>query len=290
MYSRLAGVFISAFIFVFPLFALSAINTSELHILPDGSLTAKSVVVYQKVGGNLFCRVAWGETFIRMTVLVHPDTEITKKFGGKATIDDIKEGDTLEIAGVLSDGTGNMIVKAKKVKNLSVTTESKNISGTIAQINTASSTVTVAAKGLGAVKVSLVPNGIIQKGVRTISFSELAVNDKVLNATGTYDFSTKTLSATLIEIFQDKKIFAPKVFQGAVTSLSGTEVPATFGFTSAGKSYTVYVSSSTKLTSKSKSVIALSRIAVGDRVSVSGSIKETNLSEITATAVRDLAF
>lgn len=290
MHLRLVGVFISAFIFVFPLSALSAVNTSELHILPDGSLSAKSVVVFQKSGSNLFCRVAWGETFIRMTVLVHTDTEITKKFGGKSTVDEIKEGDTLEISGLLSDGTGNMVVKAKKIKNVALTEEAKVISGPITRVSLASSSLAVNAKGIGLVQVILSQGGVIQKGARTISLTDVAAGDTLIGASGVYNFSTQTLTTSLLEIFQDKKMFAPKTFAGTISSIAGATLPTSISLTSGGKTYTVTVSQSTKLMSKSRATTSLSRMVVGDSVLVYGSIRENNFSEINAISVRDLAF
>lgn len=284
------GIFISALFFVFPLSASALVNTSELHILPDGSLSAKSVVVFQKAGNNFFCRVAWGDTFIRMTVLVHADTEITKKFGGKAVADDIQEGDTLEVSGLLSDGTGNLVVKAKKVKNVSVVKEAKTIAGTITKIDTASSTAVVAVKGLGTVKVVLSQGGIIQKGLRTISLVELAPGDKLLSSAGIYDFSTMTLTTSLLEIYQDKKEFLPRTFSGTIVSFAGTALPTTAMVASGGKNYTVYLSESTKLMRKSREVVSLSRMTVGDSVLIYGSIREANFSEISALSIRDLAF
>lgn len=289
-HSRVVSVLISVFTFVFPLSALSAVNTSELHILPDGSLTSKSVVVYQKAGSNFFCRVAWGDTFIRMTVLVHADTEITKKFGGKATVDEIKEGDTLEIVGILSDGTGNLVVKAKKIKNLALTAEAKTISGLITRVSVASSSLAVNAKGVGAVQVVLSPGGVIQKGARTIALTDVGVGDTLLGASGVYNFSTLTLTTSLLEIFQDKKMFAPKAFAGTIESIAGASLPTSITMTSSGKTYTVALSQSTKLMSKSRATTSLSRMVVGDSILVYGSIKETNLSEISAISVRDLAF
>lgn len=286
----LAGIFISALFCVFPLSASALVNTSELHILPDGSLSAKSVVVFQKAGSNFFCRVAWGDTFIRMTVLVHTDTEITKKFGGKGTVDDIKEGDTIEISGLLSDGTGNLVVKAKKVRNVSVTKESKAISGTITRIDTASSTAVVTVKDLGSVKAVLSEGGIIQKGKRTIGLSELRVGDTLLGASGVFDFSTLTLTTSLFEIHQDKKEFLPQTFSGTIVSFAGTTLPASVVVASRGKNYTVYLSESSKVMRKSREVVALTRMAVGDSVLIYGSIRETNLSEISAISIRDLAF
>lgn len=263
---------------------------SELHILPDGSLTSKAVVVTQKAGSNLFCRVAWGNTFIRLTILLHDDTEVTKKFGGKATANDIREGDMLEVSGLLSDGTGNLIVAAKKIKDLTLTTEAKQMTGTVTGVDFQAAVVKVSVKGSGVIKMALSASATIQKGKRTISLGEIAPGDKVLTASGTYDYLTQTLNVTSMEVYQDKKIFAPRSFTGKITSISATTLPTTLVMAFGAKTYTVYLSETTKILSKSKAATQLSRVAVGDDATVLGSIKEENLNEILATQVRDLAF
>ena len=282
-------LFLLLFSIAVPL-SVHAENISELHILPDGSLSAKGVVVTQKAGANFFCRVAWGDTFIRLTVLVHDDTAITRKYGGKAVVADMREGDKLEVAGLLSDGTGNLIINAKKVVDLSLTTEQKNISGTVTSIDLSKNVLGVTAKGLGSIKVALSTETPIQKGVRSIQIHELAVGDKVLSASGVYDYPTVTLNASSLEIYQDKKVFSPRSFEGTLVSLSGTVLPASAVVSVDGKTYTMYLSAATKITNKARTAVVLSRVAVGDKVSILGSVKETNLSEVSVTSLRDLAF
>ena len=264
---------------------------SELHILPDGTLSSKGVLVTQKAGSNLFCRIAWGNTFIRMTVLLHDDTAITRKYGGKATVEDVKDGDLLEVSGLLSDGTGNLIVNAKKVKDLSIVSESKDIAnGVISSIDLNKNVLSVTVKGLGAIKLALSTETPIKKGIRTIQIGELAVGDKILTTSGIYDYPTTTLNVAGMEVYQDKKVFLPKTFEGVIAQLNSTVLPTTLTLLSGSKTYTVFLSATTTLTSKSKASIDLTRAASGDKVKVQGSIRESDLGEIVARSFQDLSF
>lgn len=285
------GVMMAVALFVGTPFAVHAEAISELHILPDGSLSSKAVVVMQKAGSNLFCRIAWGNTFIRMTVLLHDDTAITRKYGGKSVQDDIREGDLLEVSGQLSDGTGNLIVNAKKVKDLSLVSEPKDITNAVlSSIDLNKNVLGVTVKSLGAIKLALSTETPIKKGIRTITLQELVVGDKILTASGVYDYPTSTLNVTSMEVYQDKSVFLPKTFDGVIAQLNGTALPTTLMLSSGGKTYTVYLSATTTLISKSKAAIELTRAASGDKVKVQGNIKESNLTEIVARSFQDLAF
>lgn len=277
-------------LFIFTPMVASAAEPGELHISPTGTVSVKSAVVMQIAGTNLFTRVQWGDTFIRLTILLQKDTVISRKFGGKAVPADIREGDVLTVEGQLVDGTGNLQIKAKKLIDHLLVSENKEISGTITAVDRSKNIATVAAKSLGSIKVALSADLPIKKGARTIYANELVVGDKILTAAGMYDFPTKTLNVSSMEVYQDKKLFAQRTFEGSVQTVSGASAPAVLAVTIGNATYSVYVSATTTVMSKSRSPVSVSRIAIGDKVLILGKLRETNLLEIDATSVRDLAF
>ena len=285
------GVLISALLFV-PALALAA-PSSEIHITPDGAFTAKNVVVMQKSesGSTFFSRVMWGDIFLRITVLTAPDNaqeKITKNNGGAATYTDVKVGDLLNVEGTLSPGADTLLIKATAVRDLSLNVESKSISGTIKTLNVLLNNFTLTDKKLGAITVVAPYN--IQKGARVISVGELAAGDKVLSASGSFDYSTKTFTAESMEVYQDKSVFKARNFQGTLKSLSGTALP-TIAVIAVGKTdYTVYLPASATVMRKNRAATALQRFTLGDTVRFYGAIRQINLQEIDASLIRNLAF
>ena len=275
-------------VFAFP--AHAANPPSEISIKPDGTFFATNVVVMQKsekVGANLFSRVTWGSVFLRITVLAS-SAKIIKNNGGSATVEDIQIGDILDVEGTLAPGADTLLINATSIRDLSLNIESKNISGIIKTLNATLNTLTLMDKKLGAITVVAPYN--IQKGARTISAGELVVGDKVLSASGSFDYSTKTFTAENMEVYQDKSIFKAQNFQGTLKSLSGTALPTSAVITVGKTDYTIYLAASAKMMSKNKAATTLQRFTVGDKVRFYGAIRQTNLFEIDAEIIRNLNF
>ena len=263
---------------------------SEISIKPDGTFFATNVIVMQKsekAGTNLFSRVTWGSVFLRITVLAS-SAKIIKNNGGSATVEDIRVGDILSVKGTLAPGADSLVINALEVRDLSLNVESKNISGIIKMLNVPLNSFTLTDKKLGA--VSVVAPYKIQKGARTISVGELAVGDKILSATGSFDYATKTFTASDMEVYQDKSIFKAQIFQGPLKSLSSASLPANVAVTVGKNDYTVYLPATATVMSKNKAATALQRFTVGDKVRFYGAIRQTNLFEIDAEIIRNLNF
>ena len=263
---------------------------SEISIKPDGTFFATNVIVMQKsekAGTNLFSRVTWGSVFLRITVLAF-SAKIIKNNGGSATVEDIRVGDILSVKGTLAPGADSLVINALEVRDLSLNVESKNISGIIKMLNVPLNSFTLTDKKLGA--VSVVAPYKIQKGARTISVGELAVGDKILSATGSFDYATKTFTASDMEVYQDKSIFKAQNFQGTLKSLSNASLPANVAVTVGKNDYTVYLPATATVMSKNKAATALQRFTVGDKVRFYGAIRQTNLFEIDAEIIRNLNF
>ena len=270
-----------------------AAPASEIHINQDGKLTAKNVIVMQKSesGSAFFSRVAWGDIFLRITVLSTPNgtaANITKNNGGPATYGDVKVGDLLNVEGTLSPGADSLLINATTIRDLSLNVETKSIAGIIKTVNTTLNTLTLTDKKLGAITVVAPHN--IQKGARTITVGELVVGDKILSASGSYDYATKTFTASTMEVYQDKSVFKAQNFQGTLKSLSGTALPTTAVVAVGKNDYTVYLPASATVMSKNKAATTLQRFTAGDTVRFYGSIRQINLQEIDASLIRNLAF
>ncbi len=267
---------------------VSADVVSELHILPSGAFSAKNLTVIQKSNSTLFCRATWGFAFIRITVITNASTTVTKNHGEIATVGDVSTGDIIDIEGTFPTASETVTVQASSIRDQALERESKTFSGTIQSIDPSLASFTLLNKSA---TTSIVLTGAgIKKGVRTIAPNELAAGDKILSASGTYDYPSNTLTATAVEVFQNKAIFAPKNFQGTLKSISGTTLPTTLIITVDGTDYTAYLSASTGVLNNAKKPAKLVRFAAGDTVRIYGATRESNLSEIDAEVLRDLNF
>lgn len=265
---------------------------SDIHITPDGKFSATNVVVFQKAGtSNFFSRVTWNDAYVRVTVLAHSDTVITKAHGEPASVNDIREKDVLDVEGRLSSGEGALTIYATRIRDTALQVESKTLSGTVVSTDPANSSLVLSNKIFGATTtVMLAPSATIQKGVRTISLSELVPGDRIPSVSGSYDYSKNIFSASLVEVYQDKSIFVPRNFQGTLKSVSTTALPAMLTITVGNADYTVYLAGSSSVLRNNKKPTTLSRFVVGDTVRLYGAIRQTNFSEIDASIARDLNF
>ncbi|MES2014678.1 MAG: hypothetical protein V4437_02590 [Patescibacteria group bacterium] len=279
-------------IFLVPAFSYAATDaTSELHITADGTVSAKNLYVMQKPGNTaMYARAKWGQTFIRVTVFLSPTTSLMRNHGGTLSAFDIGEGDLLNVEGTIAIGAEDVVINAKKVRDMSLETEPKTFAGTISSVNLGASSFMLKSPALGNTTVTISTSTLIRKGVRTIMFSEIAVGDKVLSASGLYDFKTKTLNATSTEIFQTKTTFILRDFKGTLTAISGSALPTILSVTVGNIPYTVYLNEKSLLLSKSKTPAELTRFVVGDAVRFHGAIRQTNLREVDADSISDLNF
>jgi len=270
---------------------VAAATQPELHITTNGSFVAKNVSVYQKSGTTLFCRATWGNAFVRFTVFTTPDlvpAQILRNHGGTTTIDEIEQGDLISVEGSLVPVADSLQINAKKITDFNLNKEPKVVSGVISK--TTLGALTLVTKTLGTVVLSFSTDTTITKGVRTLDPSQLSVGDKVLSASGTFNYASSTFAVSKMDVFQDKSVFLPRTFSGTIRSISGTSLPASIIVDTASASYTVYLGASAKVQSKTKSATDLSRFAAGDKVTVMGSIRQDNLANIDATLIRDLNF
>lgn len=283
---RTAGVIV-ALLSLLPLSASAA--SSEIHFTTDGKLTAKNLTVFQKSGNNLFTRATWDKAFIRVTVIPNASTTVTKAHGEIGTLAEIKEQDILDVEGSLVPGADTIVINVSAIRDHNLQTAGKTLTGTILSIDQNARLFTINDKSFGRTSVA-VSGASIMKGVRSITFSDLKVGDKVTFATGAYDYAHATLTADSIAIYQDTSVFKPQNFQGTLKSLSGTTLPATAVITVGKTDYTVYFAADTAVLNNARRSTTLTRFVAGDTVRFYGAIRETNLTEVDSDTFRDLNF
>lgn len=268
----------------------TAYAASELSILPSGELSVKRLTVLQLAGKNLFARANWGTAFIRVTVLVNDSTKITKSHGDPGVLSDLKVGDVLDVDGTLSSSAESIIVGATAIRNTSADVAQKSVSGKIISVNGSALTMVVSDSTLGQVTVAVPASVPITKGARSIEFSDIGAGDRVVSASGMYDYQSNTFTANTLEIYQDSTVFLPRNFQGTLKSISGKALPVSMVVTVDGVDYTVYFDQKATVLKKDKSAATLARFVAGDTVRFWGAIRKTNLTEVDGEIVRDLNF
>lgn len=281
---RSIGVSLAVLCAIVPAFAAAAV--SQISIGQDGSFSGTNLTIFQKAGTNLFTRATWGQAFLRLVILSNASTNITKDHGGVATIADLAEQDVISVNGTLATGADSIVVNASSIQDTTLQNESRTVAGFITSIDPNAHTFSLSDKTLGNIAIAVSSSTSMLKGSRYISFSELSVGDKILSSAGAFDFVSRTLAASEVEVYQDPTVFAPRNFEGKLLSISTT----TLSVLSGGTTYTVYLSQNGTILSKNRTTASLGRFVAGDTVRLWGAMRKTNLTEIDANIVRDLNF
>lgn len=280
-------------LFFLPILAIADAR-SEINIDSNGKMSIKNlkVTMVPEPGKSKFfyARAVWDNVFIRITVLTNDKTDISKKYGEKASVFDIKDGDILSVEGILPSSSDTLNVQASKIVDLSLEREDKEVSGKVIAMMTSPYGFTIRSSKGNIIGVNILGGTTITKGARAITRSELAPGDTVLSVKGTFDYTNSTIDAASIEVYQDKGVFKPRNFQGILVSISGAALPVTAVVLTEGKQYTVYLPSTAGILNKAKGKTNLTRFVAGDAVRFYGTVRKTNLSEIDADVMRNLNF
>lgn len=266
-------------LFVLPPVVFAAEESGELSVSRSGKVSIKGAKVFQTAGTNFFIRIYWKDVFLRATVVTDARTSITKRYGEKATTADIKEGDIIDVEGAFPASAETLLIQATSIVDHALQRESLVTRGTVVSASPESdefkmrtwrgTLITVTASGAS-----------MKKGIIPIGVAKLATGDKILEVSGTYDFSTKTLAATKVDVWQDPSVFAPHNFQGKIKSISATTLPAEITVSLTKKDYIVSIGAETALMNKNREPISLSRFLVGDTVRFYGTVREDNLDRV----------
>ncbi|HRY62785.1 MAG TPA: hypothetical protein P5056_03390 [Candidatus Paceibacterota bacterium] len=245
---------------------------SDIKIDTAGNISAQNVKIIQFAGNTIYGRLFWEESSIRITVKTDK-ASITKKYGEKMAVSEMKLDDRLNVDGSLEIGTDNLTVIAKTIKNVSDQNQAGKFSGIITGpaapygflLKTDSGeTITLAANS------SLV----VDKGNRRLGYNDIKVGDRVLEVEGVLNRANNILDAKRVKIYIDLSVFNGRNYQGILKSLSGTELPTTATVTVGGRDYTVKLGAKTSVLNNKKYATKLSRFVIGDTVRFYGAIPE----------------
>jgi hypothetical protein len=172
------------------------------------------------------------------------------KAGQTISLSDLKVGDRISFReSRQSDGS---------YKITSITVLVPTASGTVSSVG--ASSVTITQSGGSSKTLTLTGSTTYTQGGATVSQSALVVGVRI-SAQGTVD-SAGNFTATSV-------VIAPSVVQGTVASKTATTIVVT---TTAGKTVTVNVSSSTKYSVRGVSSPTLADVAVGYRIAAEGTL------------------
>ena len=148
----------------------------------------------QIAGSTLFTRATWGTTFLRMTILTGASTAFSKSHGESSALSEVKVGDILDIEGALVVSTDNLSINASKIRDHSLDKETKSLIGYVSAVNVASSTFSLVNATFGTTAVRVSTSTIVKKGSKTIGLADIVKNDKVLSASGSYDYTSVNIT------------------------------------------------------------------------------------------------
>lgn len=296
MVIAMPALFLGA-IFIAPEIGLAQSNTSSssapessIAIDRDGKTSVSGAIVKQIAGTNIFAESRFGSASVRWVLTTKPTTKIVKRFGEAITVAAMKEGDVLNFSGVLDASSSSLLVQTSLITDWSRTDGSAVFSGTVSALSSGDGSFTLQTKDKGAIKVTASSTVMVIKGKFRPAFSEIKVGDRISAASGVYNYTAGNLSATVLEIYQDKGIFLPRNFQGKLKSVSLDTSPKTMIVAIDGKDYTVQISADAPVLNALRVLVSLQRFVVGDTVRIYGMIKDDDLSVINAELVRNVSL
>jgi hypothetical protein len=261
---------------------------ATISITEKGDVKVKNIVIFQIAGSTFFARTYWGEAFVRWTVRTNKDTNLVKRFGGKAKLSEIAVGDVLDVEGSLLSGADSLNINATDIRDISLEKEEGSFSGKVVKADSAAGNfVMITDSGL-TLTVDVGSNVSIKKGVIFIPLSKVVPGDVVLFVSGSYLQPTQTIEATNVEIYQTPDLFKPRNFQGILKNVSGPDLPATLIVTVGAIDYNVVLDSKAQVFTAKKKLTKLQRFVVGDTVRFYGSIREAEQTTVDAEVVRNL--
>ncbi len=254
------------------------INTpkSEIYINKDGKISIVGAKIIQFAGSTIYARVIWGNAFIRIMLKTNQNTAITRRYGESIKVSNLASGDYLSVEGSLESNSDSLSIVASTIKDLSDLTQQNNFSGTITSIDSSYNSFYMSSNTLGSIKVVLSPSTSITLGSRIVDAYHLKVGNKIISATGIYDYGTNTLKTDKMTVYLDMSIFKARNYSGTLKSMSSKTLPSTLIVTIGSKDYTVKLSANTWVINNKRKTIYLSRFLEGDSVVFYGALQETD--------------
>lgn len=99
--------------------AAAMLSAPEMQVGSNGKVIVRGAKVTALSGSAISAQLAFGSFTTNWTVKTDANTEFIHRFGGKASLADVKVGDTLSFSGTLDTGAAAATVNAKVVKDWS---------------------------------------------------------------------------------------------------------------------------------------------------------------------------
>lgn len=280
-------IFLTLLVFIFPFLALAG---SEVHITKDGVANVTGVKVMQQAGTTFYTRLIWGDSFVRMLVKTNMSTKFYRATGEATTINEVRDGDYLDIIGELESGTSGLTLVATSIKNSSVQKEQASFPGKVLSINLQARSFVMDTKSVGQVTIQATTTTVFQKGSRTLDLEHLKVGDTIVKASGDYDLSTKVMIATYVRTFVDPNMYKPKTFEGKLSAIISSTTPAVIKINISGIDYIVNLNPNAQILNKVRSSITMVRFVSGDNIRVYGALREVDEPIIDADIIRNTSL
>lgn len=260
---------------------------SEVHITKDGLATLTVVKVMQQAGTTFYTRLYWGDSFVRMILKTNSRTKYYRATGEATTINEISEGNSLDVTGELESGTNGLSLIAFTIRNSSVQKEWSTFSGKVSNVDLNVRSLILQTKANGDITVLTSTTTVFTKGSRTLDLEHVKVGDNITKVSGDYDLSTKILVATNINTFVDQNYYKPKLFEGKLVEVTSTTTPISIKVSLSGVVYTINISDKTVVLNKARNNVSLSRFVAGDNIRIYGAIREVDEPIIDVEVVRN---
>ncbi|MDO8564945.1 MAG: hypothetical protein Q7R88_03050, partial [bacterium] len=244
----------------------------EVHINRDGTISIKSGRVEQMAGTTFYLSMKWGALPMRFTMKTDAKTKVTKRYGGRAEVAQIKIGDYVDAEGSFIVGSDFFGLEAATIKDWSLQEESETFSGKILEVNP-DGTYSLQTP-LKVIVLRAASTTSVRKGSVEIPWSKMGKGDSIVLADGVYDYVTNTLSARSVVVFQAKNPFAAKNYEGVLKHIEGTALPTALIVTVGGADYRVELSSESSVMRKNRAKAEIRRFIVGDKVRFYGPLRE----------------
>lgn len=213
------------------------------------------------------------------TVEVTLTTKIVRRFDGSSDLNEFLIGDKLQVKGKLSDSTAN-IISATWIKDLSVQRAGGTFHGNIVTLDCTNNKFTYKPDKRVEQTVYLSTNTKIIRGGEKIVCTDLKNGERAI-VIGLWRQASKRIDA-------DRVIVNMKTIAGTLTKieLTNSGLPATLTVLHKnGQTWTVNVTSSTKLFRRYMGTATIDEFMVGDKIEARGSQGTGNV--INAKVVRD---
>jgi hypothetical protein len=273
MRTKLLGLSLAALLMTFiPLASFAKEDTDIGLTAVTGTLAAMSGVTSPAT----ITLTAGATTY---TVEVSANTKVVRRFNGTSDLGEFLIGDTLQVKGKLSDAAAN-IITATWIKDLSVQRAGGTFHGSIVSLDCANSKFTYLPDKRVEQTVNLSANTKFIRGGEKIVCGDLKNGERAI-VIGLWREANKN-------IYADRVIIMMKTLSGTITKIETTNggLPATLTvLLKKSETWTVNITSATKLYRRYMAVATIDEFAVGDTVEARGTKATGNV--LNAKVVRD---